>query len=475
MTSDTHEILLVAVNARYGHCAYAARSLKANLGALAASAGLLETDLDITPLQLAEKIVEARPRIVGFSVYLWNVRLIEAAARILRTAAPHLHLVAGGPELTAAYPRADLFDAVILGEGESAFRAFCEQAGAPGTAAPVWLTPPPEDPATLVLPYALYSETDLAQRTVYVEASRGCPFACAYCTSAHTGLRLLPLDRLLPAFDALWQRGLRRFKFLDRSFNAPVEHACAILDFFLPRVTPDTRLHFEINTECLTPAVGARIAAFPPGTLHLEAGIQTLNPVVSAAIGRGADTPRTLENLRFLTRQTGATVHADLIFGLPGENEASFAKGFNTLVSECAPSEVQVNLLKGLPGTRLSQDAARLGLAFNPDPPYEVLHTDVLDFETLMRIQRFARCWELIHNRNRFPRSVRALHAAAGGDLYAAYQTLAERLYRDEGRLFAIALPRLALYLGAHLTEHGGIPAEDARRLIDEDLNAKPA
>lgn len=409
----TSDILLVAVNARYSHCAYAARSLQANLGELSPSARILETDLDVTPVQLAAQIVEARPRIVGFSVYLWNVRIVEAAARILRILAPQIRLAAGGPEITADDPSSARFDAVIAGEGETAFRRLCETwltdgalpAESPNvqrlspTASALFIRTEPEDPAALALPYALYSDADLAQRTVYVESSRGCPYACAYCTSADTGLRLFPLDRLLPAFETLWQRGLRRFKFLDRSFNAPVGHAVALLDFFLSRVTPDTRLHFEINTDRLNASVADKIAAFPKGTLHLEAGLQTLNPRVAAAVGRSADTTRTLENLRFLTRQTGATVHADLIFGLPGEDEASFARGFNTLVAECAPPEVQVNLLKGLPGTRLARDAAQLGLAFNPEPPYELLHSDVMDFETLTRLQRFARCSELIHNR----------------------------------------------------------------------------
>ena len=464
MTSAA-DILLVAVNARYSHCAYAARSLLANLGGLAASARILETDLDITPLQLAAQIVESRPRIAGFSVYLWNVRLIEATVRILRTVAPDLRLAAGGPELTADYANAALFDTIITGEGETAFRAFCERTLRPPSSVlrppssalrppPSVLLTVPEDPATLALPYRLYTDADLAQRTVYVEATRGCPYDCAYCTSAGTGLRLIPLARLLPAFDALWQRGLRRFKFLDRSFNAPATHAATLLDFFLARSEPGMVLHFEINTDHLTDEFVARIAAFPPGTLHLEAGIQTLNPQVAATVGRSADTARTLANLRRLTRETGATVHADLIFGLPGEDEASFARGFNTLVAECAPPEVQVNLLKGLPGTRLARDASRLGLVFNPEPPYELLRSDAMDFATLMRLQQFARCWELVHNRGHFPDEVRRLHARAEGAPFALYQALASQLALAEGKLFAIARPRLAALLNDFLTPH---------------------
>ena len=474
VTPVTPDILLVAVNARYSHCAYAARSLQANLGELAGAARILETDLDITPLQLATQIVETHPRIVGFSVYLWNVRLIEAAARILRATVPNLRLIAGGPEITAGYPHAALFDALVIGEGETAFRTLCQQHGQAQGPVPAVITSPPEDPATLALPYGLYTDTDIAQRTVYVESSRGCPYACEYCTSADTGLRLIPPERLLPAFGELWHRGLRRVKFLDRSFNAPAAHAAAILDFFLSRATPDMRLHFEVNPDRLHESVASRVAAFPKGALHLEAGIQTLNPAIAAAIGRSADTATTLANLRFLTRQTGATVHADLIFGLPGEDEASFARGFNTLVSECAPPEVQVNLLKGLPGTRLVRDAARRGLVFNTEPPYELLRSDAMDFGTLMRLQRFARCWELVHNRRRFPHAVRTLHASCGSDFYGAYQRLAARVHAGEGKLFAISLPRLAGYLRAELVETCGIGANEADRLCAADLNGKP-
>jgi hypothetical protein len=120
------------------------------------------------------------------------------------------------------------------------------------------------------------------------------------------------------------------------------------------------------------------------------------------------------------------------------------------LVAECDPPEVQVNLLKGLPGTRLARDAAALGLAFNPEPPYELLRSDAMDFATLTRIGRFARCWELVHNRGHFPQEVRALHAATG-DLYSLYLSLAGRIHAAEGKLFAISRPRLAALLNDFL------------------------
>jgi radical SAM superfamily enzyme YgiQ (UPF0313 family) len=455
---NTSDILLVSVNARYSHASYAIRSLRANLGPLSENTAYLETDLDVTSIQLAEQIAQRKPRIVGFSVYLWNRLVVEATVRILRVAHPEIVCVAGGPELVenSEAPGVKLWDAMIFGEGESTFQKVCKAvlSNDPLVPAPETLQyfhAVPEDLSQLTLPYDEYSDTDIAQRTIYAETSRGCPYSCSYCTSNGTTLRLFPLDKLLPAFDKLWQRGVRKFKFLDRTFNAPVEHACAILDFFLPRVTPGTCLHFEINPDHLHPDVFTRMAAYPKDALHLEVGLQTLNPEVSKRIGRSVNTGHALENLRKLCHETRAVVHADLIFGLPGEDEASFAKGFNTLVATCGAPEVQVNWLKGLPGTRMFQEAEKLELAFNPEPPYELIHSDVLDFDTLCRIQRFARCWELVHNRGKFAEEVKALHAAIAPDYYNGYMALTDRIYSTEGKFYAIKPAKLQAYLHEHL------------------------
>jgi radical SAM superfamily enzyme YgiQ (UPF0313 family) len=458
----TSSILLVSVNARYSHASYAIRTLRANLGALASVTSFLETDLEITPIQLAEQITKRNPRIVGFSIYLWNRLLIEATVGILRVTHPSIIIVAGGPEcVVGESSHSDkLWDARIIGEGETTFRKMCDAIfAAPfmnksnrSNVLPLMHTvTAPEDLSKLILPYDEYSDIDILQRTIYAETSRGCPYSCSYCTSDGTTLRLFPLKTLLPAFEKLWERGVRKFKFLDRSFNAPVEHACAILDFFLPRVTPGTCLHFEINPDHLHPDVFKRMAAFPKDALHLEVGLQTINPNVAKRIGRSVNTEHSLENLRKLCQETGAIVHADLIFGLPEEDEASFARGFNTVVETCQAPEVQVNWLKGLPGTRIVRDAAQLHLAFSTEPPYELLHSDVMDFDTLCRMQRFARCWELVHNRGHFPKEVKTLQHAIAPDFYKGYQLLAQRIFEGEGKLYAISAKRLHGYLQQHL------------------------
>lgn len=455
------KILLTSVNARYSHSSYAVRSLKANLRELEDLCAIQEVDLTINALQLASDIAENSPRIAGFSIYLWNLRVIETAARILKQIAPQIKLVAGGPELTIHYENADLFDLCIIGEGESALREYCRaelaQDALPDSREhsqpPTVIQALPENCEELTLPFHLYNNEDIANRLIYVEAARGCPYHCIYCTSAGTGLRLIPLSTLLPGLDDLWQRGVRQFKFLDRSFTAAKEHALAIMNFFLERCVPEMSLHFEVYTDILHPEIKAMITRFPAGALHLECGVQTLNPLVANRIGRSGNVDKTLSNLKFLTQETGADIHADLIFGLPGESETSFAAGFNRMVNSCNPQAVQINLLKALPGTELSAKAAYYQLKFNREPPYELLESDCMDFNTLTRIQRLARCRELIHNRGNFEDESRKL-LELSPDVYTTFMQLSERIYQSEGRMYRIARAKLKTLINDFLIDN---------------------
>lgn len=481
--AGTCEIVLVAVNARYTHCAHGVRCLLANLGPLQSRTRLLEYDLGVTPLQLVADVLERRPRVVGFSVYLWNVRLFQDAARILRRVAPAVRIAVGGPEITPEGAPAwrGLADALVCGEGETAFRALAIAWLAPAADAqpapadgdePVCVVAAPVATDELVAPDACYTATDLRQRHVYVESARGCPFQCAYCTSSGQALRRLPLPQVFATLEALLSRGVRRFKFLDRSFNAETRHAVAVLDWLRDRRVPGLQLHLEIVPVALDPALWHALEAFPPGTLHLEVGVQTLNPAVGRRIGRPITSDRILDTLHRLVHTVRAEVQVDLIAGLPGEDLASLGQGFDRLVA-LRPEVLQLNLLKRLPGTPLARTAASDGLLFSPAPPYEVLRTDVLDFDALMQVQRLARCWELFANRARFVRTLPLLWNSPGASAFARVGALAERIQQAEGRLHALALDVLTGHLRECLTaDPGRSPAQIDAALAADRLEA---
>lgn len=465
MTSQ-RSVVLVAINARYGHCSMACRSLIANLDS-DENVVLLENELSAQPFQIASDILAHNPRLIGFSVYLWNLRLVRETVAIIREIACNIRIVLGGPEIVpeSAPQWENMVDDIVVGEGETAMRNLCRDTHdnwqrSPETK-PRIIETMPEDMASLELPYAYYSDADISHRTIFTESSRGCPFSCVYCTSYETSLRLVPLSKLLPALDTMLKRGVVAFRFLDRSFNVAEKHACELLDFFLARQPERLQLHFEVIPCRLNKALRDRIAAFPPEVLHLEVGIQTLNKDVAQRIGRYCDIPVMFETIDFLM-QAKAQLHVDLIFGLPGEDEKSFARGFNEIVTKFDPPELQVNLLKKLPGTPLARREEFNDLRFNPNPPYELLESDVLNFQDINRLQRFARTWELVHNRALCPEAARAIWQSPNAHPFQQYMALSAKIFGQEGRLHAIGAKRLKQHVADFLIETCQYPSAKA-------------
>jgi hypothetical protein len=171
--------------------------------------------------------------------------------------------------------------------------------------------------------------------------------------------------------------------------------------------------------------------------LRLEAGVQTLNAASQQAINRSQDTERTLANLRRMT-ESGALVHADLVAGLPYETWETFGEGFDRTLAQ-SPHEMQVGILKRLKGSPIAESAARYELAFNNQPPYEIIRTPWLSEDELCRIKRMARYFEIFHNSGNFPKSVQWL-MRPGPSAFNMFIELSDEIWRSIGRTHQIPL-----------------------------------
>ena len=334
---------------------------------------------------------------------------------------------------------------------------ICRQILAGGPVPPKIIPAPPPDLARVTLPYDEYTTKDIAHRLVYVEASRGCPFECEFCLSSlDVPVRTYPLEPFLAAMDALHERGVRHFKFVDRTFNLNVATSRRILEFFLARLTPGLFLHFGMIPDRLPADLRELIIRFPPGALQFEVGVQTFDPAVAAAIHRRQDVAQLENNFRFLREQTGVHVHADLIAGLPGESLEGFAAGFDRLVA-LRPQEIQVGLLNRLRGTPIVRHDEEWGMVYSPIPPYEIVQNRLIDFATMQRLDRFARYWDLVGNSGRFVETA-ALFWTGGASPFAEFLRFSDWLYTRENRRSGIALPHLLEQVFIFLTQERGLP-----------------
>lgn len=463
------DIILTTFNARYLHAAVGLRYLQANLRELADRVALQEYTITDHPLETAEKILAVNPKIVGIGVYIWNGIEVQRLVTVLKKVAPQVILVLGGPEVSHLPLRLDFADAdyIVQGEGEDAFYQLCRSILAGNRPAVRVIKAEAVDISSLVMPYHLYTPEDFANRVTYVEASRGCPFSCEFCLSSlDRSVRYFAVDSFLEQLQLLWQQGARRIKFIDRTFNLNLEIVERILDFFLGR-QPPYHVHFEVVPDNFPARLKEKLKRFPPGVLQFEVGIQTLDPDTAARISRPLNFARIKENLIFLETETNIHLHIDLIIGLPGEPIASFGANLNSLM-KFARAEIQLGVLKKLSGTRISRHDRQYGMVYADQPPYEILQNDLIPFEEMQTMKRFARFWDLVYNSGNFNKSVSLLWEAA--DVYSGFRDFSQWLYQATGATWQISLNRLATLLFTYLTENKGMDSTLTANSLAEDL-----
>ncbi|MEI7481219.1 MAG: DUF4080 domain-containing protein [Elusimicrobiota bacterium] len=464
------DIILTTLNAGYGHCSFGLRYLMANLGELKSRTEILEFTLDLRAPEMVEAILLRKPKIVGIGVYVWNARECGILAAELKRLRPELIIVLGGPEISHETEEQEIYscaDFVIAGEGDLAFARLCGEilSGRPPAEKIIAATPP--DLERLALPYELYTDEDIANRVIYAEASRGCPFACDFCLSSlSAAVRAFPLERLFNAWRALLGRGALKFKFTDRTFNLDIRAVSAILDFFLENARPGLFLHFEMVPDRFPDDLYALINKFPAGSLQFEVGIQTFNEAVAARINRRQDNAAAEKNIRRLRHDTAAYLHADLIIGLPGEDLAGFAAGFDRLLA-LDPHEIQVGILKRLRGAPIARHDAQWGMVYSPCQPYELRENKLLDFFTMQRLRRFARYWDLISNSGVFAETAKLICASPGA--FNNFMDLSDWLYAQTRQTHAISRSRLRELLRTYLTEVLKRPASPVNAAAERD------
>ena len=464
-------IVLTTLNARYIHSSFGLRYLKANMGSLEAQTHIVEFTLESRPEDIAEKLLALNPSILVVSIYIWNTIQSTELIALIRELCPDLLIVVGGPEVSyevepqAIFP---LVDYIVTGWGDISAPKLCRQLLSGERPESKIIQGEQPKLCEIKMPYHLYTDEDIKNRVIYVEASRGCPYKCEFCLSALDKTAWpFDTDLFLAEMDKLYQRGARQFKFVDRTFNLNIKVSLRILEFFLERMDDDLFLHFELIPDHLPDALKETIKRFPKKRLQFEIGIQTFNEDVQKLISRRQKNGKAAENLRWLREETDAYIHADLIFVLPGEGVESFAESFNQLYS-LRPHEIQVGILKRLKGSPIIRHASEYQLRFNPNPPFSILSTRDVSFDELQRMARFARYWDMVGNSGRFTQTLPIL---LEGNAFQQFMLFSDAVFSRLQQTHKISLLRLFDALHDIAIDVLGIAEEPLRLALDEDYS----
>jgi radical SAM superfamily enzyme YgiQ (UPF0313 family) len=272
-------------------------------------------------------------------------------------------VVAGGYHPTLVSDEvARHFDSVVVGEAEGQWPTLLEDF-ARGRLRPIYRRAWPCDPLQIPVPRRELTAATARHyvTTAAVQASRGCPHACSYCSiAAFYGSRLR--TRPLAAVVNELRRLPRRFMFVDDNLIADREHARSLLRAIAPlnkRWVSQSSILIADDTELLSLARRA-------GCRGLFIGLESLDAGNLGAVGKSFN--RALDYGRRLAaiRRAGIGVVAGIIVGMDQDDRAVFERTLSFLDRHRVDA-LQLNILTPLPGTPLFEQFRREGRILDPD------------------------------------------------------------------------------------------------------------
>lgn len=416
------KIMLTGINSKYIHTNLAIRYLYQNLLQLEEEVLIKEYTINQHLGDLLKGIYEEQPDIIGISCYVWNISLVHQLGRELKKVLPETMIILGGPEVSfetrRIMEREDYIDIVVKGEGERTLYELLRRISTNDSYHDMdniafrvrgKVMENSEKPCNTLDPSAPFPYEGLPinpNKIYYYESTRGCPYNCEYClSSAISGVRFLPLERIQRDLDFFLKNKVKQVKFVDRTFNANKSHALGIMEYILENHNHHTNFHFEITAELVDEEFIEFLKRIPMGLFQFEVGVQSTNPETLSAINRRMNFTSIIEPLKALINLENIHIHLDLIAGLPYEDYFTFRNSFND-VFNLGAEKLQLGFLKLLKGSELRKKAGEYGYVCTDGPPYEILANQWIDYSEIFKLKDIENLLEKYWNDHRFPKTL---------------------------------------------------------------------
>ncbi len=420
-------ILITAINAKYIHSNLAVHSLRAHAGEFAEQISIAEFTINNQKDYILEQIYKNKPDVLCLSCYIWNMEYIEFVMREYHKLCPNVPIWVGGPEVSYEVmeflQEHEEVTGVMIGEGEETFRQLCIYYCDPkaqgdlkdikgiayrdGQEIVITATRPLLNMSDI--PFCYDRMADFSNRIIYYESSRGCPFSCSYClSSVDKALRFRDIKIVKEELQFFIEQKVPQIKFVDRTFNCNHSHAMEIWKYIKEHDNGVTNFHFEISADLLNEEELKLIADMRPGLIQLEIGVQSTHEATIREIHRTMKLERLKEVVRNIQSNRNIHEHLDLIAGLPYEDYVTFQNSFDEIY-ELKPNQLQLGFLKVLKGSYMYAHAKEYGIIYHDNPPYEVLSTNWLSYNDILRMKQVEEMLEVYYNSGQYEISMALL------------------------------------------------------------------
>ncbi len=407
--NNTKNLVWLEINASYSHSSLALPAIEAcrcgDTYRWSKVSGTINSDL----YPITCELYRHNPDVVAATLWLFNHEVVVSICERIKTLRPQTIVVLGGPEFNGdneEFLRHNRFISFVFrGEGEIEFHKFLRGDSPSSIPGLCYI----DDKGNYIdngnarvadfgaLPVPEKSEFFCyTSPFVQLECSRGCFNSCSFCVSGgDKPIRNRSLEDVERRIESIRSHGIKDIRVLDRTFNYSTKRAREMLNLFTR--FPDMNFHLEIHPALLTDELCQLLASMPKGLLHLEAGMQSLDDRVIEVCERVGTNHAAIKGLEQLCRMDNFETHTDLIAGLPHYTTSQIFSDVRQL-AQLRADEIQLELLKLLPGTKMRLNAQKLGIKYNRRPPYEVLETPAISVVELDRMRILSKLIDKFYN-----------------------------------------------------------------------------
>lgn len=179
-----------------------------------------------------------------------------------------------------------------------------------------------------------------------LEVSRGCMFACKFCSYTLNGKKKLDYlkdfdiihDELLTNYE---KYGIKNYRLLDDTFNDHEEKIDIMLDI-VKRLPFQPNFFGYVRLDILAAKPHTIPKLFDMGLRYMFLGIETFNKKSGSIIGKGGDPAKLVQTIVNMKKQYGnqITLLGSFICGLPGESKLSVMKTMIKLRTREIPLDI---------------------------------------------------------------------------------------------------------------------------------------
>lgn len=368
-----------------------------------------------------------KPDIVGITVNTFQVRFAKYLSMAAKDISKNITVVAGGPHPSALKEKflVDLpdIDIVVYGEGEFTFlelsnshdlkaiKGICyrEQSNGPRPYSQTLDHIPSHPDLSLIGPLQRFRGVYpvAAFPSMFIMASRGCPFKCIFCNKSVWAdkVRFRKPEDIVEEIEWLHQQyGIREIFFQDDTLNLNHEWLQELLDLIMKRGL-NKSIVYKTPFRADATLIDEKILqmAKKAGFWAIFYGVESGNQSVLDRMKKGLRLEE-IERAFVLTRKVGLKTIASFMIGNPGETKNTFKESL-IFKKRIKPDYVGFSLATPFPGTELrrlyEQENKLLDIEYDEYSNSTcVIMTDSLSQKDLVKLSRKAYITAFLNNKD---------------------------------------------------------------------------